>query len=95
MDKVDPLFYIHSDRIDLSDETRIKATSEEATKWAETNKNPAGKTTSSLNCIRTDLSLLYSPFTQLYLKHFLSLHSHESLWLPQNYRYAKGINEAC
>ncbi|KAF7365174.1 U-box domain-containing protein [Mycena venus] len=35
MDRIDPLFYAHSNRIDLRDETRINATSEEAAKWAE------------------------------------------------------------
>ncbi|TFK40817.1 ubiquitin elongating factor core-domain-containing protein [Crucibulum laeve] len=40
MDKIDPLFYAHSDRIDINDETRIKATSEEASQWVEQNKEP-------------------------------------------------------
>jgi ubiquitin conjugation factor E4 B len=42
MDRVDPLFYIHSNRVDLSDETRIKATSEEANEWAQANRDPKG-----------------------------------------------------
>jgi len=44
MDRVDSLFYIHSDRIDLSDETRIKSTSEEANEWTRTNQDPRGRT---------------------------------------------------
>ena len=47
MDRVDSSFYIRSDRIDLSDETRIKSTSEEADEWARTNKNPQGRDTFS------------------------------------------------
>ena len=39
MDRIDPLFYAQSSRIDLSDETRIKATSEEAAQWEEENKS--------------------------------------------------------
>ncbi|KAF7298968.1 U-box domain-containing protein [Mycena indigotica] len=35
MDRIDPLFYARSPRIDLKEETRIKATSEEAAAWAE------------------------------------------------------------
>ena len=35
MDRIDPLYYARSSRIDLKDETRIKATSEEASEWAE------------------------------------------------------------
>ncbi|KAF9454682.1 hypothetical protein P691DRAFT_804031 [Macrolepiota fuliginosa MF-IS2] len=40
MDRIDPLFYIHSNRVDITEETRIKATSEEAAEWAETNNKP-------------------------------------------------------
>ncbi|KAJ3542484.1 hypothetical protein NMY22_g3494 [Coprinellus aureogranulatus] len=35
MDKIDPYFFAHSKRIPLGDETRIKATSEEASAWAK------------------------------------------------------------
>jgi ubiquitin conjugation factor E4 B len=35
MDRIDPLFYTRSTRIDLKEETRIKATSEEAAKWTD------------------------------------------------------------
>ncbi|KAJ7095825.1 ubiquitin elongating factor core-domain-containing protein [Mycena belliarum] len=40
MDRIDPLFYARSSRIDLKDETRIKATSEEASAWAEAQQDP-------------------------------------------------------
>ncbi|KAF8631028.1 hypothetical protein AX15_002639 [Amanita polypyramis BW_CC] len=40
MDRIDPLFFVNSSRISIKDETRIKATSEEATKWEERNHNP-------------------------------------------------------
>ncbi|KAJ7134672.1 ubiquitin elongating factor core-domain-containing protein [Mycena epipterygia] len=40
MDRIDPLFYARSNRIDLKDETRIKATSEEASAWAEAQQDP-------------------------------------------------------
>jgi len=42
MDRIDPLFYALSSRIDLKEETRIKATSEEASEWEENNKSPTG-----------------------------------------------------
>jgi ubiquitin conjugation factor E4 B len=42
MDRIDPLFYAQSSRIDLKEETRIKATSEEANKWSEENRKPDG-----------------------------------------------------
>ncbi|KAJ7863060.1 ubiquitin elongating factor core-domain-containing protein [Mycena olivaceomarginata] len=40
MDRIDPLFYARSKRIDLQDETRIKATSEEASKWGGRTAGP-------------------------------------------------------
>ncbi|PBK97395.1 hypothetical protein ARMGADRAFT_987069 [Armillaria gallica] len=40
MDRIDSLYYAHSTRIDLQEETRIKATSNEANEWAEQNKDP-------------------------------------------------------
>jgi hypothetical protein len=42
MDRIDPLFYARSNRIDLKDETRIKATSEEASEWAAAQQDPNG-----------------------------------------------------
>jgi len=42
MDKIDPLFYSHSNRIDLKEETRIKATSEEALEFEEAHRLSAG-----------------------------------------------------
>ncbi|TRM64104.1 ubiquitin elongating factor core-domain-containing protein [Schizophyllum amplum] len=42
MDKIDPLYLAKSDRLDLSEETRIKATSEEAKAWEEEQRNAAG-----------------------------------------------------
>ncbi|KAF8558253.1 hypothetical protein OG21DRAFT_1455716 [Imleria badia] len=41
MDRIDPLYFAVSNRIDVSEETRIKATSEEAGRWAEENKGNA------------------------------------------------------
>ncbi|PPQ91665.1 hypothetical protein CVT25_012878 [Psilocybe cyanescens] len=40
MDRIDSFYYSRSRRIDLSEETRIKATSEEAQKWEEEHKFP-------------------------------------------------------
>ncbi|KAJ7600622.1 ubiquitin elongating factor core-domain-containing protein [Mycena floridula] len=40
LDRIDPLFYARSTRIDLKDETRIKATTEEATVWIKENADP-------------------------------------------------------
>ncbi|KAI8994147.1 ubiquitin conjugation factor E4 [Trametes punicea] len=35
MDRIDPAYYAHSSRIDLSDETRINATNDEAEQWRQ------------------------------------------------------------
>ncbi|KAF8139503.1 ubiquitin elongating factor core-domain-containing protein [Mycena galopus ATCC 62051] len=40
MDRIDPLFYARSNRINLEDETRIKATSEEAARWVQEQQDP-------------------------------------------------------
>ncbi|KAE9400507.1 hypothetical protein BT96DRAFT_965352 [Gymnopus androsaceus JB14] len=42
IDRIDPLYYAHSNRIDIAEETRIKATSQEASQWAEENRAPGG-----------------------------------------------------
>ncbi|KAG5648373.1 hypothetical protein DXG03_004945 [Asterophora parasitica] len=39
IDRIDPLYYAHSSRIDLEEETRIKATSEEALEWENAHKS--------------------------------------------------------
>ncbi|KAN0087641.1 Ubiquitin elongating factor core domain containing protein [Tylopilus felleus] len=41
MNRINPLYFSVSNRIDVSEETRIKATSEEAGQWAEANKGKA------------------------------------------------------
>ncbi|KAI0322359.1 ubiquitin elongating factor core-domain-containing protein [Amylostereum chailletii] len=38
MDRIDPHFYAHSSRVNVKDETRINATSEEASQWAESHR---------------------------------------------------------
>ncbi|KAF7314288.1 U-box domain-containing protein [Mycena kentingensis (nom. inval.)] len=40
MDRIDPLFYARSNRIELKEETRIKATSEEAAAWTQAQQDP-------------------------------------------------------
>lgn len=35
MDRIDPLYYVHSTRINIKEETRIKATTEEAQQWED------------------------------------------------------------
>lgn len=42
MDRIDPFFYARSSRLNLKDETRIKATSEEASEWEESHKDLTG-----------------------------------------------------
>ncbi|KIY63497.1 hypothetical protein CYLTODRAFT_493873 [Cylindrobasidium torrendii FP15055 ss-10] len=42
MDRIDPTYFAKSERIDLKEETRIKATSNEAVEWEEANKGAPG-----------------------------------------------------
>ncbi|OSX59930.1 hypothetical protein POSPLADRAFT_1066990 [Postia placenta MAD-698-R-SB12] len=40
IDRIDPAYYAHSSRINITEETRINATSEEAEQWRERNASP-------------------------------------------------------
>lgn len=42
MDRIDAYYFAHSSRIDVSEETRIKATSDEASLWVKENETPGG-----------------------------------------------------
>lgn len=42
MDRIDPLYYVHSSRINVKEETRIKATTDEAQQWENEHKAPNG-----------------------------------------------------
>ena len=42
MDRIDPLYYVHSARINVKEETRIKATTEEAQQWEDEHKTTDG-----------------------------------------------------
>ena len=42
MDRIDPLYYVHSTRINTKEETRIKATTEEAQQWEDEHKTTEG-----------------------------------------------------
>jgi ubiquitin conjugation factor E4 B len=43
IDRIDPLYFAHSSRIDVKEETRIKATSDEASAWVKENESPNGR----------------------------------------------------
>lgn len=43
IDRIDPLFFAHSSRIDVKEETRIKSTSDEASNWVDENKSLGGE----------------------------------------------------
>jgi len=40
MDRIDPLYFVNCSRISIKDETRIKATNEEATTWEDEHRDP-------------------------------------------------------
>ena len=42
IDRIDPQYFAHSSRIDVKEETRIKATSDEASEWVKENESPNG-----------------------------------------------------
>lgn len=42
MDRIDPLFFVNCSRISIKDETRIKATTDEASTWEDEHRDPMG-----------------------------------------------------
>lgn len=42
IDRIDRLYYAHSDRLNIKEETRINATSDEASTWAQANQLAPG-----------------------------------------------------
>jgi ubiquitin conjugation factor E4 B len=42
IDRIDSLYFAHSSRIDIKEETRIKATSDEASTWVKENQSHDG-----------------------------------------------------
>lgn len=42
IDRIDPLYFAHSSRLDLKDETRINATSNEAEEWRKQHEGDNG-----------------------------------------------------
>ena len=43
MDRIDPAYYAHSSRIDLTEETRVNATNDEAEEWRKQNEATSGQ----------------------------------------------------
>lgn len=43
MGKIDSAYYAHSSRLDLSEETRVNATNDEADKWRKENEATTGE----------------------------------------------------
>lgn len=61
MDRIDPLYYAHSDRIDLKEETRINTDSNEAEEWRQQNAAPGGKNTFIFLFGRSDIVFAAAP----------------------------------
>lgn len=79
MDRIDPLFYARSSRIDLKEETRIKATSDEAAAWVEQNQAPHGIYLSDLGF--SIAHLFRSPSIQFHLQYLLHHGCYEPQWI--------------
>ena len=43
MDRIDPLFFVNCSLISIKDETRIKATTDEASTWEDEHRDPMGR----------------------------------------------------
>lgn len=53
MDRIDPLFFVNCSRISIKEETRIKATTDEASTWEDEHRDPMG-----IICLFTAVRLL-------------------------------------
>jgi hypothetical protein len=85
MDKIDPLYYVRSSRIDLKEETRIKATSEEVQAWEESVKDSNGKFTVFPKYLSLTGRCMISSDAEFHFQYFLPHHRHESLWVSEDY----------
>lgn len=63
IDRIDPLYYAHSSRIDLNDETRINAASQEAEEWRQQHANDGGTLTMPPSGVATDKHFQFLPQT--------------------------------
>lgn len=77
MDRIDLLYYAHSSRIDLKEETRIKATSEQAIEWAQKHQAPNGGFAAS-RCFWVSLTYLFDK--RLHLILFRTYSTSPLLW---------------
>src|ERR1700742_606511 len=90
MDKIDPLYYARSSRINLTDETRIKATSEEAFVWEKAHQDVKGSLQRTFHL--TGLMMRFSPTAEFHFQHILPNCRYESLRLCQNH---SNIHKPC
>ena len=84
MDRIDPLFFVNSSRINIKDETRIKATSEEVANWESENRNPSGWLCFSVSQSKY-LLMKDSTGTQLHFRNIFPYHRYNSSRVYQNY----------
>jgi hypothetical protein len=84
MDRVDPQYYARSTRLDIKEETRINATSDEAAKWVSEAHSSDG--TSILNIVLDYSRILTSRRspTEFYLGNILSELGFGPLWISAN-----------
>ena len=83
MDRIDSLYFVNCSHISIKDETRIKATSEEATTWEDEHRDPRGSV--RFISLWTPAYMDTSLGTQFYLTHIFPYYRHESFWIHQNH----------
>jgi len=85
MEKIDPLYYVRSSRIDLKEETRIKATSEEVQAWEESVRAINGKFTFYKYPFSLTYPWMTSSSAKFHFQHILPHYCDESLWVFEDH----------
>ena len=72
MDRIDSAYYAHSSRIDLTEETRVNATNDEAEEWRKQNEATSSRARSIPANRVLFVDLLARSTTKLHIGHILS-----------------------
>lgn len=82
IDRIDPLYFAHSSRIDLKDETRINATSNEAEEFRQQHEGDNGMFSIGLIFATASDERVNGSSAQFHLRHLLHYPCDEPLWVP-------------
>jgi hypothetical protein len=80
IDRIDLLYYVNSSRVNVKEETRINATSEEVVEWENQIQSSSGIVIYSVIAVARSSFPISCP-AELYLGNLLSYTRNEPLWI--------------